>query len=279
MRLPGGYWDGFERHRGFAFRSITGAVELAIAEAAASDTALPRKVTVVLTAALDHLGGEPAGVDRVHHLAVGDRQFLMRRLAHRLGTAANWLTASCRKCGSPFDLFVDQSDLPTKEAGDTFPYATVDTRLGRCRVRVPTGADQEATASIGDDRAAVHALARRCVVEIDDDDEAMELGEEDIARIDAALEAVAPEVTTVADTACPDCAHVNHVYVDPYACLTTGSDALFDEIHQLATTYHWAEQEILGLPRDRRRTYLQRIDRGWGTAQALEEVESLETWE
>ena len=279
MRLPGGFWNGSERRRDFAFRSITGAVELAIAEATASDTALPRKVTVALTAALDHLGGEPADVSRVHHLAVGDRQFLMRHLAHTLGTAANWLTASCRKCGCQFDLFIDQSDLPTKEAADTFPYATVDTRLGRCRVRVPTGADQEATASIEDDRTAVRVLARRCVVEIDDDDETMELDDEDIARIDAALEAVAPEVATVASTACPDCEYVNHVYADPHVCLTIASDALFDEIHLLATTYHWAEQEILELPRDRRRTYLRRIDSRWGTAPALEEVESLETRE
>lgn len=36
----------------------------------------------------------------------------------------------------------------------------------------------------------------------------------------------------------------------------TGVDQLFEEVHHLAYHYHWAEQEILAMPRPRRRRYL-----------------------
>ncbi|MEQ1895103.1 MAG: hypothetical protein ABL998_21395, partial [Planctomycetota bacterium] len=40
--------------------------------------------------------------------------------------------------------------------------------------------------------------------------------------------------------------------------------ALQEELHVLASTYHWSEAEILALPSDRRRRYVARIlaDRG-----------------
>jgi hypothetical protein len=35
-------------------------------------------------------------------------------------------------------------------------------------------------------------------------------------------------------------------------------------VHVLASTYHWSERQILGLPRSRRRLYLDLIDRSRG---------------
>ncbi|MDK3073550.1 hypothetical protein QO034_10540 [Sedimentitalea sp. JM2-8] len=36
---------------------------------------------------------------------------------------------------------------------------------------------------------------------------------------------------------------------------------LLDDVHRIASTYHWSEQDILALPRSRRMAYLGRIDR------------------
>jgi hypothetical protein len=36
----------------------------------------------------------------------------------------------------------------------------------------------------------------------------------------------------------------------------TDKGGLFEEIHHLAYHYHWGEQEILAMPRSRRRQYL-----------------------
>ncbi len=36
----------------------------------------------------------------------------------------------------------------------------------------------------------------------------------------------------------------------------TGMDGLLEEVHHLAYHYHWAEREILAMPRSKRRQYL-----------------------
>jgi hypothetical protein len=245
MLLPGGIVRDGERRRSFGFRPVDGALEAALAEAAAASS-MPKAVTSVLAAALAELGGEPAGEETVRNLPVGDRQFLVRQLSVHLGHDPGWLTATCRACGESFDFEVRQADLPVKEAGESFPYA----EAGGLRLRVPTGADQEAIAGLSDERA-VKVLFERCRIE----------GDGDRAAAEAALEEVSPEVALAALVACPDCGASNEVAVDPYLGLPAHSEELFAEVHLLASTYHWSEAEILALPRARRQLYLRLIDR------------------
>jgi hypothetical protein len=266
MLLPGGLWRDGARRRGFAFWPLTGEIELAVAEAGRAPHPVAA-VTTVLAAALAEVGGERATPELVRELAVGDRQFLMRQLAAWLGCDGVWLTAPCGGCGATFDLYVEQTALPVKEAGEGYPFAAAETGRGRRRLRVPNGADQEVIAGLAEEEA-VAELRRRCLAE----DEAAngagtgDLAEADIAVFDAALEAVAPEVGLVALAACPDCGAEQRVTVDPYLCLTQAGSSLFGEIHALAMAYHWTEPAILALPAHRRRNYLQLIDRTRGMA-------------
>ncbi len=269
MLLPGGVWRRGERRRDFAFKPITGEVELALAEAAESGAGLPARVTAVLEAALAQIGGEPASKELVRGLTVADRQFLARLLAARLERDAVWLTARCRACGHDFDFHVQQSALPMKEAGAE--VASVDTSLGRCRLRLPTGADQEAITDLGSEEEALRALVGRCLVAVGDevapDDAPRALTEDDLKRIDEALEAVAPEVALRAQTECPECKSTNDVWLDPYLSLALHGGGLLQEIHALASAYHWSESEILRLPRSRRQVYLRLVDRARGMVQ------------
>lgn len=266
MRLPGGILRDGVRRRDFAFRPLTGVVELALAEAAGADSPLPARVTAALVATLEHVGGEAAVPAAVADLSVGDRQFLMGRLAAGLGPGESWLTVSCGRCGERFDFSVNHADLPVKEAGEGYPFAQVETGLGPCRFRVPTGADQEILAGLNDDGEAVRCLVGRCLVS--------RMGEElppftpdDVARIEAALEAVAPEVSVSVQAACPACDAPHVIDRDPYRALSLQSEGrLLQEIHILAATYHWGEAEILALPLERRRSYLELIDRARGMA-------------
>lgn len=251
MLLPGGIVRDGERRRSFEFRPVDGALEAALAEAAAASS-MPKAVTSVLAAALAELGGEPVGEETVRNLPVGDRQFLVRQLSVHLGHDPVWLTAVCRACGESFDFEVRQADLPVKEAGESFPYA----EAGGLRLRVPTGADQEAIAGLSDERA-VKVLFERCRIEGDGDPKAAE----------AALEEASPEVALAALVACPDCGASNEVAVDPYLGLPAHSEELFAEVHRLASSYHWSEAEILALPRARRQLYLKLIDRSRGLVQ------------
>jgi hypothetical protein len=260
--LPGGLMRQGERLRDWTFAPLTGALEVAIAEAARGTGSLPQRVTAVLAAALGELGGGEAGPPAVRSLAVADRQYLMRQLGVVLGLEEDWLAASCARCGSSFDVPIRYSELPVKEAGEGYPFAEAVTSLGRLRLRVPTGADQEVIARIDDPELARRRLAQRCLVE----SVPGPLTDKDIDRIEAALEAVAPELATQAQVACVDCGRPHELYLDPYLCLSRASEEIFLEIHALASAYHWSEKEILSLPRERRQLYIALLDRARGMA-------------
>lgn len=272
MGLPGGLVRNGVRRREFAFRPLTGAVELALAEAAGADSPLPARVTAALVATLEHVGGEAPVPAVVADLCVGDRQFLMGRLAVGLGEGEVWLTAQCGRCGERFDFSVSYGELPVKEAGEGYPFARVETSLGPCRFRVPTGADQEFLAGLSEDGEAIRCLVERCLLARppacgSSGDVVGAFTPDDLARIEAALEAVSPEVAVSVQAACPCCGTTQEIDVDPYRVLCRYSGLeLFQEIHILAATYHWSEAEILALSQERRRRYLDLIDRARGMA-------------
>lgn len=276
MELPGGIMRDGVRRREFAFRPLTGAVELALDEAAEADVPLPARVTAVLSATMEHVGGEDPLPATVAGLSVADRQYLMGRLALGLGRGDTWLTVACDRCGERFDFAVNYGELPVKAAGEGYPFATVETSLGPCRFRVPTGIDQEFLAGIDNDAEALRVLVSCCLTDFPGqkgkgmcprDDGAGTFSPDDVARIEAALEAVAPEMAVSVQAACPDCGSLHLIDVDPYGVLHQyAGGSLLQEIHTIAATYHWGEAEILALPRERRRRYLELIDRARGMA-------------
>jgi hypothetical protein len=272
MRLPGGILRDGSRRRDFAFRSLTGAVELALAEAAGADSSTPARVTAALAATLEHLGGEAPLPATVAGLSVADRQFLMVWLAMGLGLGESWLTASCGRCSERFDFAVSYRDLQVKEAGQGYPFAAVETSIGPCHFRVPIGADQEAVANLDDGEEAIRGLVDRCLAVFprggpSHRDIVDAFTPDDMARIEEALEEVAPEVAEAVQAACPACGTPHVIGVDPYRALFHQAGwGLIQEIHLLASTYHWSEAEILALPLDRRRRYLDLIDRARGMA-------------
>ncbi len=261
--MPGGLCRHGECRRDWSFRTLTGEVELSILEAGRDRRSVPQRVTAVLTAALAELGGAAVEAETVRALSVADRQYLMRRLAVEIGIEESWIAARCPKCGASFDIPIRHGELPVKPAAEGYPFATVDTSLGPVRFRVPDGADQEAVASIQDPRQARRALAARCAHQ-EDAQPAGELTDEDLDRAEAALEAVAPEVVTRAQAACPDCGEAAEVHLDPYICLGAANSGLFLDVHALASAYHWSEKEILAMPRERRRLYLSLVDQSRG---------------
>lgn len=267
MRLPGGLLRGGTPRRRFRFREPDGALELGIAELAGRDEPLPRRVSRVLASALEHVGGEPMSLALAAELCVADRQFLMRELERLLGLEQPWRTVVCGACGERFDFELHASRLPVKEAGEGFPFVEVETGLGRLRARVPTGADQEALLE-GEGVAGERALLARCVEPVDAVAgwDVARLEDGDLRRIDEALEAVSPAVVTRVGAACAACGVAREVEVEPYACLSTSPEALLEEVHTLASTYHWSERDILALPRHRRRQYLRLVERDAGLA-------------
>jgi hypothetical protein len=266
VELPGGIKIDGALKRSFHFKPVTGSVEIAVCESASDAGTIPARVTAVLSEALAELGDMPVSVPRIRNLSVCDRQFLMGQLAAHIDDQLVWLTAECGQCHEMFDVSLRFAELPVKPAGKDYPETTVETELGKFRVRVPTGADQEAIAMVADETEALHGLLQRLLstVESSRSLDVKQLSQSDIAAIEARVETMAPEIATYVRTQCPGCATENQIPINPYAALQCPVGELYAEIHRLANTYHWSESDILGLPRTRRKIYLQLIDQSRG---------------
>lgn len=264
--LPGGLAEAGVLRRDYAFRALDGALELALAEAAAGAAHVPQAVTCVLSQTLASLAGAAPEPARVDALCVADRQLLMGELERHLGAGPRWLVAGCSACGARFDMQIDPAALPVRPAGAGFPWLRLDWDGREQRLRVPDGSDQAWLAEQGTAaaaRSAARALAQRLLASIDgrpaSEAEREALPDAWVDAVDVALDEVAPAVATQGLAACPECGHANTVAFDPYGALARGSSELLDEVHELASHYHWSEREILALPRTRRRDYLRRI--------------------
>jgi len=266
--LPGGVATRDGLHKGFVFRPLTGEVELMLSEWHGSN--MPDAVSHCLSTALDEVGGKKANLECMAALSVGDRHHLMRRLQILLDGDSGWYSASCSQCHSDFDFQLNLSQLPVKAAGEGYPFVDVATSAGRCRFRVPNGSDQSALAQYSDGEQACAELLRRCLVSVDgvQTDTSIVFSVADKEKIEIALDAVAPDIGCEISVACVTCHANNSVALNPYAFIGKASQHIIPEIHKIAWYYHWGEDEILRMPRQRRRRYLDMIDvsRGVGNS-------------
>lgn len=82
--------------------------------------------------------------------------------------------------------------------------------------------------------------------------------------IETAMDDFDPIVSFHVRVVCPECAAVTVVFPDLTGAalerLARVQRTVMDEVHQVASCYHWTEPAILALPAWRRRSYLGRID-------------------
>ncbi len=153
---------------------------------------------------------------------------------------------SCPECGTrlEFSFACDDLDIQTADPS-TVRIEWSDRAVD---IRLPTAADLLSSHSAGE-------LLLRC-----------SLGPADTtsACIEAASARVAeadPLAETMLDLTCPSCAFRWQALLDIVSYLSREishlARRLLGEVHRLASTYGWGEQEILALSANRRRTYLE----------------------
>jgi hypothetical protein len=266
VTLPGGMWRADRRVRDATFRPLTGHLEQQFAVLAGQPGTAAR-VSGVLAAALATLGGVAVTPSMTAALCVTDRQFLMVALACQLGSDQQWRHLACARCEARFDIGFKLSELPLSPAGSTYPWTEIEVSGQQLRLRVPTGEDEAAITGL-DAEAARNAVAERCVVAVDNESRAMpaslQLDAAAVDAIDAALDAVTPQLGTTLSTACRECALPQRFEIDPYRLALPDAEELYREIHALALRYHWSESQCLRLPRERRRRYLALIEQSLG---------------
>jgi predicted RNA-binding Zn-ribbon protein involved in translation (DUF1610 family) len=257
--LPGGLVLGEDRRLEDAeLRPLTGRDE----DWLASHPALPSAIAVtrVLSSCLIRIGDAKPTRNLVRRLLVGDRDYLILQL-RRLTLGDEFQAVfRCPACGGNLDVNFDAKDVPVSfrpqvAADHSIPLGSAAEAERTVRFRLPCGADQEAVLGLDPNRGA-EALLDRCV--LDNGGIPLSLSERD-AIVDA-MDHLAPQVDLELDLACPEC---GNQFVAPFDTtafffseIKINGGQLLREIHSLAFYYHWSEAEIMGLPRDRRRTYL-----------------------
>jgi hypothetical protein len=259
LKLPGGLvLDDRQRLESAELRPLTGRDEEWLAAHPTAPSAIA--VTRVLTSCLVRIGNAKPTEKIVRRLLVGDRDYLILQLRRLTLGDEFHVVFPCTACGNKMDVLFGADTVPVTVRPQTRAEYSIQLGLGGnsdppVRFRLPCGADQEAVVQLGPERAA-DMLLHRCVLE----NGARSFSSADREAIGDAMEELAPQVDLELDLVCPDC---GDQFLAPFDTtvfflneMRINSGQLLREIHSLAFYYHWSQAEILGLRRDRRRTYL-----------------------
>lgn len=255
-----------------ALRHPTGAEDLLIAEAGASDLSLALALAVRLSCTAD---GKPIPWDA---MAVGDLDAFVVRLRQALIGDRVVTDVACRDeaCSARIDVSfrleaylahhrpvvrMRGSRRRTVRANAESPgwFELVEGSLAgqrqRVRFRLPSVGDVIACAQ---EPNVVDALWRRCTELYDAPTQRR--------RVEAAMEALAPALSGTLRGVCPECATPIDAYFDARSyCLSELRDRasfIFEDVDLLAQRYGWTERAILAMPSARRASYLETIRYG-----------------
>jgi predicted RNA-binding Zn-ribbon protein involved in translation (DUF1610 family) len=259
MKLPGGLvLDSRHRLESAELRPLTGRDEEWLAAHPTAPSAIA--VTRVLTSCLVRIGDRKPTEKLVRRLLVGDRDFLVLQLRRLTLGDEFQVVFPCPACGNKMDVSFGADTVPVTVRPQTKADYSIQLGLSgnsgpMVRFRLPCGADQEAVVDLEPERAA-DMLLDRCVLE----NGGRSFSSADREAIADAMEEVAAQVDLELDLVCPDCGNQLLAPFDTTAFflneMRINTGQLLREIHSLALYYHWSQAEILGLRRDRRRTYL-----------------------
>jgi len=282
FQLPGGYVDEYGVvQRDITLSPLSGREEELLADRGRRSSA--SLVTAIISRCIHRIGDiSPVSEDFARNLLVADRQYLLIQLRNcTFGTKVQD-TVYCPwpGCGERVDIDFSIEDIPIQESTDKGPYykmqlspeAVFEGEDGQaCEgvvFRLPNGGDQEAlSALIADNEAlALTRLLQRCILQIgpfDPADDQIIAGLSPRARfeIEKKMDAVAPKVELTMGAVCPECSRKFTLPFDLqdffFGELRISQDLLLREVHYLAYHYHWSEMEIMQMPRDKRRKYIE----------------------
>jgi hypothetical protein len=269
--LPRGSWIDGIHYSSATLRPWEGAEETAWLETFSSLFPVQR-TTALLARCLDRLGPlRMPSEDAVRALTVGDREALLLHLRRiTLGDSIQAVVdCPAGTCRERMDLELRAADLlvapdpdPQEEHEADF---TVQGMRVKVRFRLPTGADQEAAAPLAasDPQAASHLLLRRCIQAVEGDDPALVEIPEFGASLGQLMSELDPQSEILINLECPACGGRQRVTFDVGSFLhqevLSRARKLYDDVHCLASHYHWSEAEILSMSAARRRIYIELI--------------------
>ncbi|MCB1491848.1 MAG: hypothetical protein KDJ77_08630 [Rhodobiaceae bacterium] len=242
-------------------RTMTGATELAVAEAAASARNRPEAVTALIAALFETVGDRPATPETARALSPATREYLLQWSAARLHPETRWFEAHCTACGEPYDIALDLAEPAIREPDHADATVTVATSLGPRDFALPTGAHEEMLARQPAGRDPRRAFAALCGLAPDAAGEAESFDDHDLALIDEAVEAASPDIADTVRLACPACGEETECRIDPLQFAFPNEGGILADMHLIAGAYGWPPAEILTLSARHRSRLADLIDR------------------
>jgi len=197
--------------------------------------------------------------DELADLTIGERdaQLLRVRMAMFGGSAGG--TSECPQCRERVEFSLD-----TRTLADTGKFAEParEIKVNRTcvRFRLPTSRDLAEAVMAPDQSCGVRRLIERCVIEPRLPEE---LSDDFVEALSHAMAKADPLAEIIISLGCPNCGKHWELLFDIgdffWNEITAQAHRLVYEIDALARAYGWTEREILNLPAQRRRTYLEML--------------------
>ncbi len=193
--------------------------------------------------------------ESVSEWTIGRRDALLLEVhAAAFGDAIELVTA-CPACGQELELGVAVEDVRSRHGDAEAEHELVDPASGaRVAFRLPSSTDLLVVTAIEDVMAARQLLAERCVLGD------VALPESTVAALTARVAELDPQADIRLALVCAECGHGWTVPFDVaehvWRRIDAAAHVLVAEVAALAAAFGWSETEILDLPADRRRLYL-----------------------
>lgn len=278
--LPGGWVDAQgDVHREVVFSALTGREEAVLADTKQNSVS---QVTTVLSRCIRRIGNvSPVSESIARNLLIADRDFLLLKLREATFGSAVQATVPCPwpDCSQKVDIDFSIDDIPVTSSEEKGPAYTMVLSPGAAFIengetyrevafRLPTGADQEQLSPlvVTNESLALTELFARCIQRIGPFEGASAAQLERLSpmarmEIEREMLRVAPHIDLNMDVTCPEC---GRNFTMPFNLqdfffgeMRTSRDLLYREVHYLAYHYHWSEKEIMEMPKDQRRNYIE----------------------
>lgn len=266
-------------HRHVEFAALSGREEELLADG--KNRPASALVTTILSHCVLRIGLiSPVSEEVARALLIADRQYLLLKLREATFGDRVQSTILCAwpSCGKEVDIDFLTGGVPVRESEEKGPIYGMELsqeaaltdegeRLREVVFRLPNGGDQEEIAPVlhENEAMALTMLLGRCIQKIGPSKKPVNeligrLSPMACMEIEKRMAQVAPHVELDINANCPECGRDFTVPFDLhdffFGELRVSSELLYQEVHYLAYHYHWSEQDIIGMSREKRRMYI-----------------------
>lgn len=205
--------------------------------------------------------------EQLSTLTIGQRDSLLLNVREGLFGPQMASVVPCPACGEQLELNFAVADI--RVAPERAPTSQLVVRMDDYQVqfRLPNSLDLSLVVGQTNATSARQQLLERCVLSAQQGDRVLfpqELPAAVLAAVVAEMAAADPQADVQLALACPACSHQWQSTFDVVAFLWSELHAwarqLLREVHRLAATYSWQENDILAMSSQRRQLYLEMIN-------------------